>query len=162
MSQTSVAEQGAAFAGMKGDSRYDMVSSVVAEGEVGFGKFVSHGTDPEKQGLLPSTAAEITNPKVGHGIALQSHGMESSLSGDPKYADKAMMSCLRRGSVYVKVEEAVALTDDVYVRYAAGGDGLGSFRASDPGSAAAILPGAKYVKAAGAGELAKVEFNIEG
>lgn len=163
MSQTSVAEQAAYFAGQKADARDDLVVSAVAEGAVPFGKLVVRGTDPEKQGLLPSAAGDVTGVKGHLGISLQSHAMESKAgAGDPTYADEEMMSLLRRGAVAVQVEEAVDTTDDVYVRYAAGGDGLGSFRASDPGSEAAILPGAKYVRAAGAGGIALVEVNLAG
>ena len=163
MSQTSVVEQVAGQAGMKGDSRDDLVISAIAEGDVGFGKLVSRGTDPEVQGILPATGTDVTEPKNVLGVALQSHAMESNLSGDPRYLDEQAVSVLRRGAVFVKVEEAVTVADDVFVRVAAGGDGLGSFRASDPGASAAVqLAGAKWIKGAGIGEFALLEVNFEG
>lgn len=164
MSQTVVAEQAAAFAGMKGDSRDDLVVSAVAEGAVPFGKLVSRGTALEKQGILPTGAGDL-DAKRALGISIQTHAIESGApgSGDPSYLDEQIMSVLRRGSCFVKVEETVTVDSDVFVRVSAGGDGVGSFRASDPGGSAALqVTFAKFVRGAAAGELAEIEINLEG
>lgn len=163
MSQTAVVEQAAAFAGMKGDSRFDLVVSGIAEGAVPFGKLVSRGTLLEKQGILPSGVADLV-PARALGVSLQTHAIESGIpgSGDASYLDKNNMSLLRRGVVFVKVEETVTVDSPVFVRVTAGGDGLGSFRASDPGGSAALaFTSAKYVKGAAANGLALVEINVE-
>jgi len=163
MSQTTYAEQSAYLPGMKGDARDDLVISAIGEGAVPFGKYVCRGTDAESQCKLPAAAIDVTTVTNRLGVALKTHAIESSDSGIPTYKDKDMVSIARRAVIAVVVEEAVTTASDVYVRYATGTGslGLGSFRASDPGSEAAQLANARYVKgASGSGEIALVEIDF--
>lgn len=119
MSQTSVSEQGLPENGMKADSGNDYVASKIAEGAIPFGRFTCLGTDPDKQAKLPAAAGDITSFNKNVGVAVHSHAEESSLSGDPQYPDKAVMSVMMRGRVYVKPEQDVSPSDPVFVRFAA-------------------------------------------
>lgn len=150
MSQNSIDEQSRALVGMKADLGRDFVSSYAAEGAIKIGRFVSLGTDKEEQVLVPALAADITDIKAKRGVALHSHAMESVKDGlDPQYADKATVSVMEEGGVYVEVEEAVTPASDVFVRFAAGGGGteLGIFRTDADTATAAALAGARFRKA---------------
>lgn len=160
MSQTSVAEQAAALPGMKADMGFDDVLSRIGEVAVPFGKLVVLGTDKDKQCKLPTVATDITDVTKPLGVSLKSHAMESNSAGDPTYDIKDMVSVLHKGRVYVKVEQAVVPTDSVYVRYAAGGNGLGSFGNSAGTSERALLAGARYLSTAAADGLAIVELDL--
>lgn len=117
--QTSVTAQGLPTAGMKASAGKDHVVSKVAQGAVRFGRFVCLGTDPDKQAKVPAAAADITTYNKNIGVALHSHAEESSLSGDPQYPDKAVLSVMSHGKVYVPPEQDVLPSDPVYVRFAA-------------------------------------------
>lgn len=159
MSQNSVAEQTAAVAGMKGDAGDDHVLSRAAEEAIPFGKLVVLGTDLDTQCALPAASADVTDAGKQLGVSLQSHAMEQSSSRDG-YLEKDMVSVMHKGRVYVKVEETVTPADPVYVRYAAGGDGLGSFGKSAGSSARAALANARYLKGASSGGLALLEVDL--
>ena len=160
MSQTVVAEQAAAFAGMKADSGGDDVLSRSAEGAVPFGKLVVLGTNKDKQCKLPAALGEVTTAGLQLGVSLQSHAMEQNGAGAATYDDKDTVSVLHKGRCYVKVEEAVSPSDPVFVRYAAGGDGLGSFGKTAGTSERAALSKARYLSTAGVGGLAVVEVDL--
>lgn len=119
MSQTSVAEQAVANEGMKASSTgFDDVISRAGEGKVYFGRLVSLGTDKDKQAKHPAAAADITDLTKKLGVSIQSHALESKDDGEsPHYADKDMVSIMRRGPVYVKPEQAIVPTDAVFVRF---------------------------------------------
>lgn len=120
---------------------------------------VSNGT--EGQAKLPTVATDITTAANVRGVVLGQQNIESDASGDPEHPVGSVVSVLRKGRVYVKVEEAVTDGSDVYVRFAAGGNGLGSFGdTAGAGPDRAILAGARYVKGAAANGLAIVDFNL--
>ena len=149
MSQTAVVEQSRALIGMKSDLGKDRVMSYAAEGAVKFSRFVSVGTDKELQGKLPVAALDITSIKAKRGVALQEHSHENPQNGlDPQYLDKTPMSILTQGGVYVEVEEAVTVDDDVFVRYADGGGGTekGIFRTDADTATAAALANARFLR----------------
>ncbi len=146
MSQTSYAEQVRALIGMKANLVQDKVVSYAAEGAIKFGRYVSLGTDKEKQVKLPATATDITAISAKRGVALQDHARENLQDGlDPQYADKATVSVMTEGMAYVEVEEAVVPTDDVFVRVNSGNEGM--FRTDADTAAAAQLADARWVRA---------------
>lgn len=159
MSQTVVAEQAAAFAGMKADAGNDDVLSRAGEGAIPFGKLVSLGTLKDSQAKLPAAAGDVTDVKKVLGVSLQSHAMEQNGAGAATYDDKDMVSIMHKGRCYVKVQEAVSPTDTVAVRHVAGGDGLGSFQKTADANHA-LLAGARYLSTAGAGGLALLEVDL--
>lgn len=117
MSQTAVTDQGLPEDGMKADLVDDYVVSKVAEGALPFGRYVNVGTDKDKQAKLPAAATDITTVGNNVGVVLHSHAMESSLTESPRYPDKALASVVRKGTVYVKPEQAVSPSDSVFVRF---------------------------------------------
>jgi len=150
MSQTAVNEQGSARIGQLYDLSMRAVLSYAAEGAVKISRFVSLGTDKEKQVLVPALAASITGLKAKRGVALHSHARENASDGlDPQYADKETVSVMTKGRVYVEVEEAVTPDSDVFVRFAAGagGDQLGIFRTDADTASAAALADARFITA---------------
>ena len=136
MSQTNYDEQKRALDGMKGNIGPDTVVSYAAEGVIGFGRFVALGTDKEKQVILPAASADILSLKSKRGVALQSHANENPRNGlEPRYLDKATVSVLTKGFVYVKVEDNIAIADDVFVSFKNGNEGL--FRSDNGGGGVA-------------------------
>jgi hypothetical protein len=148
------------YPGQLADSGFTDKVSVPCAAAVPFGKFVVKDT-ADGSGKLPGAATDITNAKLGQGLALASQAVEQNPGvATPQYPAKSVVPCLRKGRAWVQVEEAVNPTNDVYVRYAAGGDGVGSFRASAGTSEAAILANAKYKTSAEEDGFALVEFNL--
>ena len=109
---------------------------------------------------LPTASGDITGNVAVAGIKLADN-VTSVRSGEFSKAP-GMVGFVRKGQVYVRVEEQVSANSVVYVRYAAGGNGLGAFGASAGTSERALLNGAVYRTAAAPGELAIVEMNIIG
>lgn len=137
----------------------DVMSVVNPAVAIPFGKLVvQNGT--EGQGKLPTASTDITDNQKVLGFALCSQNIESDASGDPEYPVNSVVPVLRKGRAYVKVEETVTESSVVYVRYAAGGNGVGCFGDTAGTSEKAILAGARYVKGASANGLAVVEFNL--
>ncbi|MCQ9124353.1 structural cement protein Gp24 [Rodentibacter caecimuris] len=84
-----------AFAGMKGDSRYDLVESFAAENEIPFGAVVTQGTTTNQVKLGG------TSPL---GIALHSHAV---IGG---YVQFDAVSVLRKGVAWCVVKDGEAVT----------------------------------------------------
>lgn len=118
---------------------------LVAQGQtLGFGKFVcgDERSTNDHAVRLPRQSTDVTS-QLGLGVVLAENYtriVDSTLSAPAN----SMVPVLTEGRVWVAVEEAVAKGDDAYVRYAAGGSGLGSFRKSTGTSEAAALPRACF------------------
>jgi hypothetical protein len=118
---------------------------LVTQGEVlGFGKFVcaDERSTNDRAVRLPRLSADVTS-QLGLGVVIcenYTRIVDSTLSAPAN----SMVPVLEQGRIWVAVEEAVAKGDDAYVRYAAGGSGLGSFRKSTGTSEAAALPRACF------------------
>lgn len=140
----------------------DIISKISAA-SIPNGVFVTQGT-ADDQCELPNAAGDITPGGPGLGVAIFDPTVPTNWPPGTTvpYPSGQAVPIMRRGRVYVVVEEAVSKGDDVYVRYAAGvgGTQLGAFRSSDPGSEAAQLEGAKYATSAGAAGLALLELNL--
>lgn len=145
--------------------------SALAEGAIPYGKLMVRGTAStqtyQDRAVLPDAAGEITDVGSVLGISVADQGREQDPAVTlPTYPDKSAVPALRRGRVWVKVEEAVSNGGAVWVRFAAEGalDELGAFGQDDgdegSGATRAQLPSAVYRTAAGAGEFAVVEINL--
>lgn len=149
-----------AFAGMKADSGEDDVRTFVnaeATAEMPFGVAVAQGTT-EPRAILPAAG---TAKLVG--VVLHSHDYDPFYDlGTVGVKPKLQVSVMNRGRVWVVVEEAVAVNDRAFVRFAAGAGGtqLGAFRRSADTATALEARGWRYISAAGAGGLAKVELDV--
>lgn len=136
MAQTSYVEQPVAFEGMLADSSRtkhadSMVQAQSGTTEIPFGVVVALEAAPSADG----TPAKATMPDNAAdklwGIVLHSHDYDTRTElGTTGLKPKTALSVLRKGRVYVKVENAVAAGDRGHVRYAsgAGGTQLGAIR----------------------------------
>jgi hypothetical protein len=163
MSQTSYSiNQSAAMAGMLYDSAVavDVVSAVdVTESAgVGYGLALARSS-VDGQVKLPASSGDVA---AILGVSVLSQTKEQALLtgvvNNPKGSD---ISVLRKGRIWVQVEEAVTQASPVFVRFASGSfTQLGAFRASADSASAAQLVGAVYVNSASAGGFAAVDLNL--
>jgi hypothetical protein len=141
------------------------------ETNVPFGVFVSLNNEAGQQSTdssgrrlvhLPRTGTDVTDPGFALGIALHTQAVENALTGDDLgYDPQSAVSILRKGEVWVQVEDAVSEGGQAYVRHVAGaGEQLGAFRSDADGTDASALPTGYYRSSAAAGELAKLEINL--
>lgn len=108
---------------------------------------------------LPNAAGDITGGLLGLGVTLAKNVSSVRLANAA--TAPALIDCLRKGFVWVYTEEAVVEGAAVYVRYAAGGLGQGSFGGTTGTSERALLAGAVYRSAAAANALVEVELNLK-
>jgi len=149
-----------AFAGMlaTGTGHKEVLSAISEEAtSFPYGVAVVRGTDPDKQALLPTGAADIL------GVAQHSHANELSASGENLIADEQVFNALHVGPIFVLVEEAVTPASPVFVRVSAGAGGtqLGAFRASADTATALAASGMRYRSSASAGEFAVLEIDAD-
>lgn len=151
-----------AFAGLLADDGVrDVLSRVNPVDAIPFGCAVVLGVDPDNDCKLPAAAADITTAANALGIAFSTQAIESSASGVAQYPVKSSVNVLRKGRVWVQVEEAVTPASPVFVRYASGAGGTqkGAFRASADTATAAQWANARYVTSAGIAGFAQVEID---
>lgn len=116
-----------------------------------------------KQGSTADTFAEVDENSPVLGILVHHHTADRSLTGDAGVAKTDVADVLARGSVYVRVEQAVSPNDPVYVRFA--GEGVkGAFRkdADLDGETpqARVVYGARYMTSADEDGIAVVHFDF--
>jgi hypothetical protein len=164
MSQTAYSTyQTAAFAGMLADNGdADILSYINEEASavLPFGIAVMKGT-ADFGALLPASAGAVMV-----GIAAHTHQVDPGQAGStpagagipPKY----LINTLKRGRMYVQVEEAVTPASPVFVRYASGSGGTqkGAFRASADTATAVAWTAARYLTSAAIAGYAVVEVNL--
>lgn len=94
------------------------VRSFAATVNIPFGQFVTRVSGSDNKGKLPTTATDITTTTNIGGVALHDHARESVNDGlVAGYKSEDMVSVMRQGRVFVKVEEAVTPDSVVYVRH---------------------------------------------
>ena len=77
------------------------------------------------------------------------------------YADGDPMPVIKKGRVWVPVEDAVTSESQAFVRFVAdGAEQLGAFRSDVDGADAVALPGSKFVSDSEAGGLALLDLNL--
>lgn len=123
----------------------------------GFGVFVTAGP-VQGQALPPALAVDITG--IGAlGVVVRSHTQPRTEG----YQPTDPMPVMKKGRIWVTVEDAVAAEAAAFVRFVIGvpGQVLGAFRSNVDGGNAAALPNAKFVTTqAVAGGLALLDLNI--
>lgn len=153
-------DQAAALEAQLADSGvHDIMTKENTAIAVPFGRFVVRDT-ADNSCKLPGLSTDITNALLALGLALRHQALESSASGAPTYPIKSAVNVLKKGRAWVKVEEDVTPGSTVHVRYAAGGNGVGSFGDTTGTSERAPLAGAKYLSTALANALALIEFDL--
>ena len=112
---------------------------------------------------LPRVSTDVTAGRF-LGVVVEEFAIEqlpvtagSAYATTLTLAANQCVNVLHKGRALVKVEEAVVRGDQAYCRYAAGGNGIGSFRKSTGTSEAAAVPNAKFLTSAGANALAVIE-----
>jgi len=124
-----------------------------------FGLAVKKGTN-EDEAILPTAG---TDKVVG--IAAHTHAMNTigstGWSADAGIPADEVFDLLRKGVVWVKVEQAVVQGDLAFVRFAAGAGGTqkGAFRKDADTATAMLVKGAVFLTGAAAGGLAQLEFD---
>jgi hypothetical protein len=158
MTQTSYPlEAAVAFPGMLVDTDAAVRSSISRANEeasaVGYGLGVMFGTDPETQFKLPA----LTGFPFA-GVLVHSHAREDVEAVGPVEGEPNEL--LRKGRIWVTVEETILTTDPVYLRHTVNGGLLpGGWRKDDDTLRADQLTQAKWLTGAAAGELAQLEIN---
>jgi len=107
-------------AGLLADNAYSDMVSRAAEGGIAFGRLTVLGTDPDKQVMLPAASADVTTALKNMGVSVlaQDYVLNDTLI-EAGVVDKDAVDCLRKGRIYVKVEEAVTPLSTVYARFSA-------------------------------------------
>jgi hypothetical protein len=171
--QTSVDFAPAAFAGLIADcTDADMLSyrNEEDDGEVRFGSFVSQGSDA-RGALLPDAQANVAHT-TALGIVAHSHAYAKDTElGDDGLKTGAMLNVMRRGRIWVYVNESggVQLGDAVRVMAstAVGDegdvDGPGSWwgDTANGGDTVAITNGARWMSESDGPGLVLLEFNCD-
>lgn len=123
----------------------------------GFGVcFDERSTDPDAV-RLPRQSSDVTGLRFAGVTVAENY---AKVAHAELFPANSKIPVARKGQYLVKVEEAVSNGDQPYVRYAAGGLGLGAFRKSTGTSEAAALPSAVYRSAAAINGLAVLEVNF--
>jgi hypothetical protein len=135
-------------------------TTVTPDQQIPFGHAVvfDTGGTQQKSVRLPSAAGDVTDDD-GYQLAIAvedraREGVDLG-SGVAGYRANTVVACLNKGRVLVKVEANVVKNARAYVRYAAGGNGLGAFGAS--GSGFGLVERFIYRTTTSAGGLAVVE-----
>lgn len=166
MSQTSYStNQLVAFAGQLGDiGPHDIgtfTNSVLAS--VPFGVAVSMDpTSGDGHFKLPAASGDLVRNLL-LGVTTATQAIENVPVGGGSYKQYAAVGVMKKGRVWVAVEEAVVAGDPVFVRIAsgAGGTQLGAFRKSaDTASASQVLEGMQYLTSAAAAGFALLQINL--
>lgn len=162
MSQTSYSEYmpAAAFEGQLADSGLTDKLSIPCAAAMPFGKLVVQDT-ADLSGKLPGAATDITDAKKVLGLSVATQTVENNPAvNGPQYPAGSVVPTLRKGRAWVKVEGDVNPDSSVYVRYAAGGNGPGSFSGALVSSATAVVAGARYLTTATANNFALLEADF--
>jgi len=146
-----------------GTANCSIANQIANAGAIGFGIVVVRDQTDDGRARLPQAAADITDAKIALGFTVMTQAVEQNYgsAGSVGYALESSMSVMRKGSIYVLVEDAVVDGGAVYVRHIAGaGETLGRVRSDGDSGDADILPGAAFRKTASAAGISIVELNL--
>lgn len=121
--------------------------------EIKFGRMVAKVSGDDDGCEQPDSAgADLL------GIAIRKLSTESD-----KYDVDSAVAVLRKGRIFVEVEEAVTPDSDVFVRHTAGGGGseLGIFRTDADTASAVQVTNARFKSSAAANGVAILEINLD-
>jgi len=144
-----------AVAGMVSDSRAANIISRAAEGDVDFGLALIQGTDPKVQVKVPLAAAGVFE-----GISVESWNVVQVLSTNTGlYKDTESVPVLRKGKIWVHIDQDISINDPVYFRHTGGNEGY--FRKdADTGNADLVPTGVFRGDATAASGIAEIEINL--
>lgn len=148
------------FAGQLADgygSVRDIVTSLAVAAAVSIGKLVvTDSPNGDDAARLPASSADITN--LAKGVAIHAQSQEVTNAVGPEWPINSAFPTLKKGRVYVAVEDAVTAGLPVFVRFQAGN--VGGFRSDVDGVNAVALPGAKFVTSTTGAGIAIIELNL--
>ena len=101
----------------------------------------------------PTTSGAVTGNLV-YGVVVRPDNRQDQSA----LAIGEVFDVLSRGRIWVQAEEAVAVGDPVFARYAAGGNGIGALGMQAGTSERSQVAGARWLSAASANGLAMVEI----
>lgn len=163
MSQTSYSvDPAVGFRGLLADPNDDSFAIPLANGgaaAVGFGIMVKRDvTNPEDQfDVFTATGQDPV------GILVHTQAQENpSLAGDLGVDQLEVASVLRRGRIWVRVEEAVSVGDPVFFRHTAGAGGseIGAFRNDADTASCDQVTSAAWLQGSDGAGIALLELNI--
>lgn len=132
---------------------------------VGFGKFVVQDVESgqDQKAHLPYAAAQITGNRA-LGFAKHDHAVEQAnpTSNNVGYETQASLPVIKKGQMYIEMEDAFTPVNDVYIRFVAGtgGTALGAARTDADTASAALLPSSRIRNSGTAGDLAIIDINL--
>lgn len=160
MSQTTyTTEAVVAFPGMLGEGgkEYSISRALEDAAAIGAGRPAVAGTDPETQFALPSTGGETFL-----GITTAKHGREDlDTAGATSFSQDENVELIRRGRIWVTVEEAVVAGDPVFFRHTVNGGLLpGGWRNDTAAGEADQVTQAVFATSAAIDTVALIDINL--
>lgn len=140
-----------AFIGLISDLQAHRIVSAAAEGVVPFGIAVVPGTDAEKQIIVPTQTGEVFR-----GVSVATQAVEQNALGDAEYADTSVVSIMKQGTIWVRVNSNVLVDAAAFFVYT--GAEVGQFR--NDGTSADAVPTGVFRSTANSGDLALLEINL--
>lgn len=130
--------------------------SRLAQGALHAGRGVCKGTLYE-QVKLPALASDVTDHFQGFTTY---NAMREPVAAGPLYKDTDAVGIFRRGPIWLLAEGTVIDDGPVYIVNGTGAGTPGMLRGDANSGAATVMPRAKVIKGATAGNLALVEINL--
>lgn len=164
MSQTAYTTQAplafagqiAEFEGRENSKSFAFENNLAAAG-YGAGRPAVVGTDPDTQFDVPATTGERFL-----GITVHRHGREDvELAGEFAWVTDEDVEILRRGRIWVIVEEAVTAGDPVFFRHTVNGGLIpGGWRTDVDTANADQVAGAEFMTSAAIDTVAIIDLNL--
>jgi len=146
-----------------GTTNCTVVAQIANAAAIDFGLFVCQDVIDQEKARVPIVAADITTVLTACGITCHTQAIEQfyGSAGGAGYALNEEMSIVKRGAIWVQTESLVTVASTPYARYTvATTEKLGAIRGDDDTSKAAIIPTARFLRAAAAGGYALMEINL--
>jgi len=146
-----------------GTTNCSIIAQIQNAAAIPFGKFVCQDLVDDDKARLPVLTTDVSNALLALGITCHTQAVEQFYDSDggAGYALNAEMSIVRRGSVWVTVEEAVTVQDSPFARFTVSGvTTLGSIRKSADSGKAVAIPTARFLRGAALGGLALLDINL--
>jgi len=143
-----------AIPGMVSDLRPKTIESRAAEVDIDFGLALVRGTDPAKQVKIPTASAKF------FGVSAERYYLEQDLATNQGlYKEGESVPILRKGRLWVHIDQDVAIDDPVYFRHTGGDEGY--FRKDADTANADLIPQAIFASAGTAADgKAEIEINL--
>lgn len=154
--QTSyTTEHAAAVAGAVVDGQLKNVRTTAGPQAIPFGRFISESGGGA---ILPASSSAVT--ASGYGVAIRQLDDVAGAGDVAQYEVGRSISFIDFGVVWVLLDETVAAGANAFVRYAAGGQGQGTFGDTAGTSERVALPGAYFLTGGSAGQLAQLRVRM--